>query len=206
MIDLTGERFGRLVVIQRAPNKRPKRTRWQCRCDCGAYTTVDGSALRTANTRSCGCLHDELARQHGATLNLTHGHTSGGNSRTYTSWSSMHERCRRHPRYVGRITVCERWDSFEHFLADMGERPTGLTLDRIDNDGNYTPTNCRWATHSEQQRNRRALRVTLEHTCECAICGATFTARNRHAKYCSRSCRYEQARRTYALLDRSRHG
>lgn len=164
-IDRAGLRYGRLVVLERAPN-RGRRTHWLCHCDCGTATTVDADALRAGLTQSCGCKRD----QHIGQLNLRHGHKKNyRGSPTYLSWHAMIGRCRNvknkdYDAYGGRgIDVCEHWRSFENFLVDMGERPSGLTLDRINNDGNYEPGNCRWATHAEQGNNRRPRRrVTLE--------------------------------------------
>lgn len=152
--DITLQRFGRLVALW--PQNKDKRGLylWLCLCDCGRETVVRGSDLREGKTKSCGCLHDELASKR----NFRHGHSKG--TRTYRSWMAMRDRCRYsnhkdYEHYGGRgIKVCERWQSFENFLADMGERPVGLTLDRIDPNGNYEPGNCRWATWSEQRENQ----------------------------------------------------
>lgn len=154
--NLIGQRFHRLVTIERVPN-RGTSTMWKCRCDCDTIVVVHSKYLRNGRTRSCGCLRRETAAHQGR-IQATHGMSK---TPTYQVWGAMRSRCLnpRHPRFVdygGRgIQVCERWDSFENFLADMGEAPTGLELDRIDNNGNYEPSNCRWATHQQQMQNRR---------------------------------------------------
>lgn len=140
--DLMGQRFGMLLVLSVA--RRRDGRAWRCRCDCGRETTVPTGKLSSGTTASCGC-----RGQHGMT-----------GTPTWNSWAAMWERCTRaahpaFPRYGGRgIAVCQQWKDFRNFLADMGERPDGKTLDRFPNkDGNYEPGNCRWATPREQSLN-----------------------------------------------------
>lgn len=164
LVDLTGQAFGRLTVVGLAGRVK-RNALWTCACQCGAIKTARGALLRKGETRSCGCLRKEMARD----LALSHRKypTSAGRpmrvvSPTYRSWQAMLSRVRGKSNAADRrnysdrgITVTDRWLSFENFLADMGERPAGRTLDRINNDGNYEPGNCRWATALEQRHNRR---------------------------------------------------
>lgn len=155
--DLTGQRFGRLTVVERGGRTPSGRNvMWRCRCDCGQERTVVSSVLTRGESASCGCLRREASKARAT----KHGHATGETSRTYNSWACMWQRCTnpeysQYGRYGGRgISVCERWSSFTAFLADMGERPEGRTLDRINTNGNYEPNNCRWATPKEQTANR----------------------------------------------------
>jgi len=157
--DLADRRFGRLVVIRRAASRRRRNGNsqrfWLCRCDCGAEVEAKTSDLMRGATVSCGCFRRELTAPGHKAHNLTHGLSlcDGRRSPTYSTWMAMRQRCynprhRKYKFYGGRgITVCDRWlNSFENFLADMGERPSDKTLHRIDHDRHYEPGNCEWRT------------------------------------------------------------
>jgi hypothetical protein len=162
-INLIGHRFGRLTVIDEAPSLfryGRKFAMWLCKCDCGQSKIIYYSSVAQGLTKSCGCLRSELSGDRGRKQLTTHGMTK---SREFNSWRNMRDRCynkhnKDYKNYGGRgITVCEEWNnSFEKFFSDMGKRPIGKTLDRINNNGNYEPLNCKWSTHLDQIRNRRA--------------------------------------------------
>jgi transcriptional regulator with XRE-family HTH domain len=161
--DLTGQRFGLLVVLRRGPNSSRGARRWLVRCSCPRATEklVFSSSLARGKVLSCGCLFTRLK----------HGQSSGKGrkgSGAFISWARMLQRCTdpkcpQYPNYGGRgIRVCERWMEFVNFYADMGDRPAGMSLEREDVNGNYEPGNCRWATPREQARNTRATVVTFD--------------------------------------------
>jgi hypothetical protein len=155
-IDLTGQRFGRLIALRRQENDQFGKARWLCRCDCGGETITRSNTLRKRETRSCGCLHAEAVRR----SRRTHGRSR---SYLYRIWCSAKARCHNptdahYKDYGARgITMCDAWRaSFAQFLADVGERPSPhLTLGRKDNNGPYNPENCRWESYKQQGQNKR---------------------------------------------------
>jgi len=158
-VNVIGNRYGNLVVI----GKEKKGVHWYriCQCDCGNVISVYLGSLQRGATLSCGCYHRQISKE----VNTKHGMYG---TRTYNIWFNLRQRClnqKHHAyyRYGGRgISVCDEWHDFEQFYADMGDCPDGMSIDRIDNDGNYEPDNCRWSDY-RQQSNNRSNNVYLEY-------------------------------------------
>lgn len=160
--DLTGQKFQMLTALKLVGRNERRQTLWLFRCDCGTEKVLWGASVAHGYTKSCGCW------QKANPARLSHGMAGGS---TFRTWAAMRQRCTNpenpsYPDYGGRgITVCERWGDFAVFLADMGERPVGASIDRIDNSRGYEPGNCRWATATVQNRNRRTS-IMVEHAGE----------------------------------------
>lgn len=150
---MIGQVFGRLTVIDTYPRNKHNKQVWLCRCECGIEKPILGTDLKCRDVKSCGCLRGRKT---------THDKSR---TSTYRCWSDMKQRCsnktnKHYNDYGGRgIVVCNSWENFEQFLKDMGEKPKGMSLDRIDNDKGYCLDNCRWATPKQQVKNRRNNRV-----------------------------------------------
>lgn len=152
-VSIIGRKVGRLLVIAETFRMHQYRRRFECRCDCGQTTFVEYDSLASARTRSCGCLRAEMQE-------LVSSHSKKRHP-LYVTWIQMLNRCycpknTSYKNYGKRgIKVCDRWHSFENFIADMSNRPSGTMIERINNDGDYEPSNCKWGTPVEQVRNRR---------------------------------------------------
>lgn len=180
-VDHTGKTFGLLTIVKRAENNRFKNAQWICKCECGNLTKAVARVLVSGETRSCGCLIAKSTKERAT----THGMSK---SREYAIWQGMITRCTNSNRpeyknYGGRgIGVCDEWkSSFENFYNDMGCRPSKKhTVDRIDNDGDYAPENCRWATRTQQARNGRCNRIlTFNGLTMCVAEWAEYLGINR---------------------------
>jgi hypothetical protein len=162
-LDISGLRFGRLTALHIDPLRGTNR-HWVCACECGNRATVQISRLRSGKTKSCGCLRSEVLRAICGKARRRHGHASNWEKTSeYHSWQAMWRRCtnpkhKSYADYGGRgIRVCDRWKDFSKFLEDMGLKPgRGFSIDRIENQGNYEPGNCKWSTPKQQAGNRRS--------------------------------------------------
>ena len=198
-IDLSGRRFGRLVVVGIGEAVSGK-VKWLCRCDCGNEKNISRSSLAAGYTKSCGCIRREMTIER----MTTHGWCPAKKTPEYRAWLSIRKRCynKKHPYfhlYGGRgISVCDSWrDSFLAFIEDMGVRPAGCSIDRIDFNGNYEPSNCRWANAFQQANNQRKNVYVVVDGIRMSIADAARKASVNYRKlryfYCRRKLPIERA-------------
>lgn len=163
-INVVGQTFGSLTVARRSDRPYMGGVMWECQCECGGTTHTTSYKLKIGHTTSCGCKHAEKLK---IGLHTTHG-LARTHPREYKTWKEMRNRCHNsasdnYKWYGGRgIRICALWSDFSVFFSDMGERPPNASIDRIDNDGNYEPANCRWLTHTEQVRKQARTKLTAD--------------------------------------------
>lgn len=168
MNDISGQTFSRLLVVEKVSKPDGGKAKWRCVCSCGNTMETTAYSLRSGETRSCGCLRAELLADRNKIIKRNSENYRSRHPREYWSFMNMRSRCGnpKNPMYAdygGRgIKVCDEWATFAQFYADMGDRPEGMTLDRKDTNGDYEPSNCRWATYEQQANNRRNNRL-FEH-------------------------------------------
>lgn len=178
-LNIANRRFAKLTAVRHVGFNSHRKAMWLCKCDCGLEVIVVGGNLISGGTTSCGCEQRRLASDRMRQRNFKHGHATGSFSPEYRAFTSMHRRCKYpsvagYKNYGGRgIRVCKRWSSFQNFFRDMGPKPAMHTLERKNPDGDYKPSNCKWATNLEQQRNRRNTRYVVldgERIALAALC------------------------------------
>ncbi len=183
-LDLTNQRFGKLVALHPCGKDAKAGIIWKCNCDCGVETTAMARQLKAGSKKSCGCLRFEASGRP-----LKHGMKGAPE---WISWQAMRQRCRHRHSYKKRgLKVCKRWESFERFYEDMGARPKGRTLGRINNNKGYFPSNCRWETPKQQARNRIDS-VVLDNGMNLAeFCEKTGVNRERIKSYLQRGAKFD---------------